>query len=141
MLFILSPIGGGVGGSIFTFLNRVLADLVASGARISGSDLIFKPTSSRLVMFESQQVLDADEDNGGGGFFIFTAIVSSSVTYCSMKPTFLHTKYASRRDNRSDSTINVRNCMMNGKNSFRKPSSADLLRIRSSSSSAHCKNS
>lgn len=69
--------GGGVGGSILIFLNRVLADRVDNGARISGSCLIFKPDSSRFVIFESQHEVEVD---CGGGFFTLTAIASSSVT-------------------------------------------------------------
>lgn len=66
--------GGGVGGSILVFLMR---DRVDNGARISGSCFIFKPDSSRFVIFESQHEV---EDDCGGGFLTLTAIVSSSVT-------------------------------------------------------------
>lgn len=69
--------GGGVGGSILTFLYRVLADRVDNGARISGSCLIFRAASSRFVILESQHEV---EDDCGGGFFILTTIASSSVT-------------------------------------------------------------
>lgn len=73
--------GGGVGGSIlFTFLY-LAADRVGSGARISGSCLIFNAASRRFVMLGSQHdVEDAGGGGGGGGFFMLTAIPSSSVT-------------------------------------------------------------
>lgn len=67
-----SPMPDGGDGSSFIFLNRVLADRVASGCRISGSGLIFMPTSNRFVMFASQHVICT--------FFDGTLIMSSSVT-------------------------------------------------------------
>lgn len=59
-------------GSNFTFLNRVLADRVASGCLTSGSGLIFMVTSIRFGMFASQ--------HGTCTFFVGTLIISSSVT-------------------------------------------------------------
>lgn len=82
---------GDVGGSIFvTFLKRVLADRVASGARISGSALIFSVGSSRLAGFESQ--FATTKLGWWCDFLLLDEFESSSLIYCSIKPIFLHTK-------------------------------------------------
>lgn len=137
-------IAGDVGGSILfdPFLKR--ADRVDNGTRISGSVLIFnKAGSSRLTdatAFGSQMLGTAVNACCSNGFF-FGGFGSSSLTYCSMKPIFLHTKYARTRDNRSDSTMNGKHCNINGRKSFKKPSSLVFVFKRSSNSSAHCRNS